>query len=92
MIFLQPKIMDAKRSQGGSLSWCQSFAKALGFTVSVNTNKSNSATRETSGVEEGQSTIRADLTQHDTESEPGRSVHFAPRGDCKEETDVEADQ
>mmetsp|Transcript_5681 Transcript_5681/g.12474 ORF Transcript_5681/g.12474 Transcript_5681/m.12474 type:complete len:445 (-) Transcript_5681:631-1965(-) len=33
MIFMQPKVMTAKRSQGGNLSWCQAFAKAFGLPI-----------------------------------------------------------
>ena len=44
---MQPKVMSAKRSQGGNLSWCEAIAKA--FWLAGTVGKRNTPDRGTGG-------------------------------------------
>ena len=67
IVFVQPNVVKAKRSQGGELSWCQAFAVAFGFTITARpaaTDNTAGDAREMEGGREGKDGVIDPWSNH----------------------------
>jgi len=93
MIFMYPKVMKAKRSQGGNLSWCQATTEA--FCPAVNRWRERRAAkndeREIPQEDDEKPEIPAGhQRQGDTELVPSSLSRDIRPGSEEEKTEIEA--